>query len=186
MSLRRAAETARVLGEGGVEADARATLAYDRAVFGDELALAEVYEASALALASDAGEAVTKLYVNLANTLLFMGRFEQLAQVSRDGADAAERYGLLGLHGILVLGKRAAGAGTARPDGTRQRRTASTTSTVDTAPRAFTSGPRRSSDGRRSKDSVGTTRRRRRSVGVGSSCSRRATTRVTSPNSAPC
>ena len=102
--LRRAAETARVLGEGGVEADARATLAYDRAVFGDELALAEVYEALALALASDAGEVVTKLYVNLANTLLFMGRFEQLAQVSRDGADAAERYGLLGLHGILVLG----------------------------------------------------------------------------------
>ena len=47
--LRRAADTARALGDRGVEADARSTLGYDRAVFGDEAALAEIYEALALA-----------------------------------------------------------------------------------------------------------------------------------------
>jgi DNA-binding CsgD family transcriptional regulator/tetratricopeptide (TPR) repeat protein len=102
--LRRAADAARSVGDAGVEADARATLGYDRAVFGDEAALAGLYEALALATEGDAGEIVTKLLVNITNSLVFMGRFEEAAQLSIDGVSIAERYGLLALHGILLQG----------------------------------------------------------------------------------
>ena len=102
--LRRAADTARALGDPGVEADARSTLGYDRAVFGDEAALAEIYEALALATDADAGEVATKIMVNLSNTLVFMGRFEEAAQLGIDGVSTAERYGLLALHGMLLQG----------------------------------------------------------------------------------
>ena len=102
--LRRAADTARALGDPGVEADARSTLGYDRAVFGDEAALAEIYAALALAADADAGEVATKIIVNLSNTLVFMGRFEEAAQLGIDGVSTAERYGLMALHGILLQG----------------------------------------------------------------------------------
>jgi DNA-binding CsgD family transcriptional regulator/tetratricopeptide (TPR) repeat protein len=102
--LRRAAGTARALGDRGVEADARSTLGYDRAVFGDEAALAEVYEALALATDADAGEVATKIIVNLTNALVFMGRYEEAAQLGIDGVSTAERYGLMALHGILLQG----------------------------------------------------------------------------------
>ena len=102
--LRRAADTARALGDPGVEADARSTLGYDRAVFGDEAALAEIYAALALAADADAGEVATKIIVNLSNTLVFMGRYEEAAQLCIDGVSTAERYGLMALHGILLQG----------------------------------------------------------------------------------
>ena len=102
--LQRAADTARALGDPGVEADARSTLGYDRAVFGDEAALAEIYAALALATDADAGEVATKIIVNLSNTLVFMGRFEEAAQLGIDGVSTAERYGLMALHGILLQG----------------------------------------------------------------------------------
>ena len=104
--LRRAADTAHLLGEAGVEADAWSSLFYDRAVFGDDAALQEVYASLDLALGAgaDAGEVATKIIVNLSNTLVFMGRFEEAAQLCIDGVSTAERYGLMALHGILLQG----------------------------------------------------------------------------------
>ncbi len=102
--LRRAAETAQTVGDPGVEADARSTMGLDRAIFGDEDALAEVYDALALATTADVGDIITKINVNLSNTLVFMGRFEQAAQVCDDGVEVAERHGLMAVHGILMQG----------------------------------------------------------------------------------
>ena len=109
--LRRAADTARALGDPGVEADARSTLGYDRAVFGDEAALAEIYAALALAADADAGEVATKIIVNLSNTLVFMGRFEEAAQTRHRRREHRRTLRVAGVARDPAAGQRIGGAG---------------------------------------------------------------------------
>ncbi|QQS24236.1 MAG: AAA family ATPase [Actinomycetota bacterium] len=102
--LRRAANAGRLLGDAGVEADARSTLVYEAAVFGDEHALAEVYASWDLALSHDVGDIAAKIAVNLTNALVFMGRYAECAEVCERGVGIAERHGLMALHGLLTQG----------------------------------------------------------------------------------
>ena len=102
--LQRAAETARVLDERGVEADARAAIGYERVLLGDAQALAGMYDALALASGVDAGDVTIKIYVNLSNALVFLGRYEEVAQLYDDGIHVAERHGLMPISGLLLQG----------------------------------------------------------------------------------
>ena len=104
MLFRRAADAGALLGDVGVEADARSMLAYDAAVFGDEQALAEVYATLALTVQHDVGDIAAKIAVNLTNALVFMGRYAECVEVCELGVRIAERHGLMAVHGLLTQG----------------------------------------------------------------------------------
>lgn len=103
-ALERAASIARELGERGLEANACAHIGYHRALLGDETVLARVYEALRLAESVDDGYATCRIYVNLSNLLVFLGRFESAAELYDAGVVAAERHGLTSTLGILFQG----------------------------------------------------------------------------------
>jgi DNA-binding CsgD family transcriptional regulator/tetratricopeptide (TPR) repeat protein len=102
--LRAAAETAAALGERGAEADALASIEYERALLGDERVLARLYDALALAMTVDDGPIATRTAINLTNALVFLGRYQQAVELYDDGLAVAERHGLLPTNGMLLQG----------------------------------------------------------------------------------
>ncbi len=103
-ALRRAAEMAVRLGERGIEANAIAHIGYHRAELGDEEVLARIRHGLALALSADDGYAIVRICINLSNALVFLGRFEEVAELYGPGVSAAERHGLMPTFGILFQG----------------------------------------------------------------------------------
>jgi DNA-binding CsgD family transcriptional regulator/tetratricopeptide (TPR) repeat protein len=103
-ALERAAAMAAQLGERGIEAEARAHIGYHRAELGDEAVLRQIYDALRLAMSVDDGRATCRIFVNLSNLLVFLGRFEDAADLYDAGVAAAERHGLLPTIGLLFQG----------------------------------------------------------------------------------
>jgi ATP/maltotriose-dependent transcriptional regulator MalT len=103
-ALEQAAVMAAELGERGVEATARAHIGYWRVGLGDQRAVRNLYQGLRLATSIDDGPATTLIYINLTNALVFLGRFQEAADLYDDGVAVAQRHGFGSTRGVLFQG----------------------------------------------------------------------------------
>lgn len=103
-ALEMVATMAAQLGAHGIEITARAHVGYQRATLGDEHALENLRNGVRRAISIDDGRAATTTTINLTNTLVSLGRFEEAAAWHDEIVAVAERHRLADTWGVILQG----------------------------------------------------------------------------------